>query len=344
MPTIYDVARHAGVSIATVSKVLSGRRYVSDQTRQRVLASVETLQYQPNALARGLASDRTNLIGLVINYDPHDLFADPNLLNVLYGIDAEVSEHDFALLLSTARSAGDRFSAYRRLLEGYRVDGVLVETGQGEEGIELLVQRGYPCVAVGYSTHDLPCVHPDDYRGGRLIAQHLLELGHRQFGVISGPAFNPPAMLARMQGFVDVLTEVGLSFDPQRVSYGNFRVDSGYRAAAELMQLDPLPTALFAFNDRMAFGAIQWLHAHGCEVPGDQHTDGKPCVSVAGFDDVADAAHYSPALTTIHFSSIDIGRRAAGMLFKLLSGAPEIEREITMPVELVRRNSTSQIR
>jgi len=333
MPTIYDVARHAGVSIATVSKVLSGRRYVSDKTRQRVLSSVETLQYQPNVLARGLATDRTNLIGLVINYDPGDLFADPILLNALYGIDTEVTEHDFALLLSTARSAGDRLSAYRRLLEGYRVDGVLVETGQGDEGIELLVQRGYPCVAVGYTTHDLPNVHPDDYQGGRLIAQHLIELGHRRFGVISGPNFNPPAMLARMRGFSDVLAGAGLSWDPGRAVHGNFRVDSGYLATAELMQLNPLPTALFAFNDRMAFGAMQWLREHGYQVPGD--------ISVAGFDDVADAAHSSPALTTVHFSSSDIGRRAAAMLFDLISGKTDDKtREVTLPVELICRQST----
>lgn len=335
MATIYDVAKHASVSIATVSKVLSGRPYVSDKTRARVLASVSALDYAPNMAARSLAGERTNVVGVVISYNPDDLFADPNLLQVLYGVDAVVTEHDHVLLLSTSRSADDPLSAFRRLLGGYRVDGVLVESGLGEDGVALLTERDYPCVVIGYSARGLPCVHPDDYEGARLMTTHLLELGHRRIGVISGPRSSPLAMRVRLAGYRDALEQAGLPFRDELVTFGTFRSASGAEGAAELMALPEPPTAIFAFNDRMAFGATHWLREHDLHVPRD--------VSVAGFDDIASAAQFDPPLTTVRQSSAEIGRRAATMLFDLMSGNASASAEVVLPTELIVRRSTAPV-
>jgi DNA-binding LacI/PurR family transcriptional regulator len=333
MTTIYDIARRAHVSIATVSKVLSGRPYVSAKTRARVLDVVSELNYVPNAAARTLASERTGVIGVVITYDPHGLFSDPNLLQILYGIDTQVNHHDYALLLSTARSAEDRNSAFRRLLGARRVDGVLVDTGRDDEGVDLLVEQGYPCVVLGYTSLDLPYVHPDDYRGACLLTEHLLKLGHSRIGVIDGPSPSSLAMQARLRGHQDMLTEWGVPVVPEYKVYGTFHSVSGYAGAGELMKLDPPPTAIFAFNDRMALGAIQWLREHGDRVPED--------ISVAGFDDIAGAEQFDPPLTTIRQIPRDTGQRAASILFDLIAEQQIEQREVVLPVHLVERRSTA---
>jgi DNA-binding LacI/PurR family transcriptional regulator len=334
MTTIYDIAKRAHVSIATVSKVLSGRPYVSTKTRRRVLDVVAELNYVPNAAARTLAGERTGVIGVVITYDPHDLFADPNLLQILYGIDTEVTHHDYALLLSTARSAEDRHSAFKRLLGARRVDGVLVDTGHDDEGVDLLVEQGYPCVVVGYSSLDLPSVHPDDYTGAGLLTEHLLKLGHRRIGVIDGPSPSSLAMQTRLRGHQEMLAAWGVPVVAEYRVHGTFRSASGFTGAKALMDLDPRPTAIFAFNDRMAFGAIQWLREHGYRVPED--------ISVAGFDDIASAEHLEPPLTTVRQSPMVTGQRAASILFDLIGQQQIEEREVVLPVYLVERRSTAQ--
>lgn len=333
MATIYDIAKRAHVSIATVSKVLSGRPYVSAKTRARVMDVVAELNYVPNAAARSLAGERTGVIGVVITYDPHDLFADPNLLQILYGIDTQVTQQDYALLLSTARSAEDRSSAFRRLLGARRVDGVLVDTGHDDEGVDLLVEVGYPCVVLGYTSLDLPCVHPDDYTGARLLTEHLLMLGHRRIGIIDGPSPSSLAMQARLRGHQDMLAAWEIPAAVEYKVHGTFHAASGYAGAETLMNQDPPPTAIFAFNDRMAFGAIQWLREHGHRVPED--------VSVAGFDDIASAGQFDPPLTTVRQTPQVTGQRAASILFDLLAQRPIEQREVVLPIQLIERRSTA---
>jgi DNA-binding LacI/PurR family transcriptional regulator len=333
LTTIYDVAEHAGVSIATVSKVLSGRPYVSGATRERVLQSVNALGYVPSVAAQSLAGSRTNMIAVVIGYDPHDLFADPNLMQALHGIDSEITDRDFAMLLSCAQPGADHLSAFRRLLGGYRVDGVIVESGLGDEGVHLLMQRNYPCVIMGYSPLGLPCVHPDDYGGAQVAIRHLLELGHRRIGLIGGPPSNSYATQERLRGCQSALEQAGIAFDESLLTYGSWRAESGYEGAKQLMTLDPPPTALFGLNDRQALGAIRWLREHGYRVPEE--------VSVVGFDDIESAALWEPTLTTIRQSPFAIGQRAASMLFALIEDQELETRQVILSTELVVRQSTA---
>lgn len=336
--TIYDVAERAGVAISTVSKVLSGRHKVSEKTRKRVLEAVAELNYVPSSAAQALASERSNMIAFVIAYNPHEFFSDPAIIQVLEGITEEVTEQDYTLLLSTPRSSDERVTAFQRLVRGQRVDGVLIESGLGEEGIKLLAEAGYPCVVIGYSEQGLPCVYPDDFGGSKLMAQHLIELGHQRIGIITGPGVNRRTRLARLNGFQEGLKLGDVDVPDELIAHGDYSAKSGYQGAALLMNGADPPTAIFAFNDRMAFGVIRWLHEHGLAVPDD--------ISVAGFDDIAHATECVPTLTTVHSPLPAIGQQATQMLFDFVEKGRDDSRpqEIALPVKLIVRNSTGPVR
>ncbi len=332
--TIYDVAKFAGVSTATVSKVLSNHPYVSQRTRARVMAAVTELNYVPNIAARGLAGAKTNVIGMVVSYDSDFLFEDPHLLQILHGINRVATQNDCALLLSTALSGEDKLSAYQRLLGQRYCDGAIVEGSLGETGLTLLRERGYPVIAVGYSDL-ISCVHSDDRSGAFAMTQHLLQLGHTRIGVVAGPDTDRIGTEARLTGYRDALASADVTYDPIHVTYGNFRTPSGYTGAAYLMGLPIPPTAIFAFNDRMAFGVMEWLREHGIRIPED--------VSVAGFDDIPDAIREHPPLTTVHQQSRGQGEKAVELLLKMMEDEEEAttRREIILPTELVVRGTTA---
>jgi len=334
--TIYDVAQHAGVAISTVSKVLSGKYYVSQKTRSRVLSAIKELNFVPNSAARSLAGDLTNLIGIVISYDPEFIFDDPALLQMLTGVESEVNLHDYALLLSTPVSKEDRLSAYTRFLRGFKVDGILVESGLGEEGIAMLSEEGYPVVVIGYSELGYPCIHPDDYTGALWMTRYLIELGHKRIGVIAGPVNHNRAPLARKRGYSDALKEAGIALDEALITPGDYRPESGSAGAGYLMNQPNPPTAIFAFNDRMALGAIHWLINNQYSIPED--------ISVAGFDNIPAANQSNPPITTIGYSSRDIGRRGARMLFQAINNEAGIPKEIVLPVEFIPRSSTGPLK
>lgn len=332
--TIYDVAREAGVSTATVSKVLSGRRYVADGTRARVLAAVDRLDYTPNLAARGLAGARTQILVLVFAFHPDFIFSDPHLLQIMQGVDEIATTNDYALLLSTASSADNPLSAYKRIASQHNiVDGAVVGGTLGSLGINTLEGQGYPIVVAGYRESG-PSVHTDDRQGARQMTEHLLALGHERIGVISGPESDRLATGARLAGYREALSGAAIQVDERLIAYGDYSGASGYGGAARVMAQQPSPTALFAFSDRMALGAMRWLREQGVAVPGQ--------VSVAGFDDIPAAAIAEPPLTTVRQMSREQGRRAALLVLKLINNQPPSEgTEISLPAELVVRASTA---
>jgi DNA-binding LacI/PurR family transcriptional regulator len=333
--TIYDVARKAGVSTATVSKVLSNTPYVSTQTRAKVLAAVQDLSYVPNLAARSLSKARTFIVGLFIPYAADTVFADPHVLDLIRGIEEEVGSRGYSLLLSTAGDA--RQAPGRSGPRGAYADGaVLIAPSVLGLSAEDLGLRPDHCVVVGYHS---PCgqgntVHADDRAGAVMATEHLLHLGHDRIGVIS--ATQPIAALERrLEGHRDALQAAGQRPDPQMVANGDFSLQSGYLAAQSLLALRPQPTAIFALNDRMAMGAMRLLKEQGLAIPAD--------VTVVGFDDIPAAALFDPPLTTVRQPARLMGATAAQKLLSLIEGDGAPFDDVELPAQLMVRASSGPV-
>lgn len=337
MATIDEVAERAGVARGTVSKVLSGAYYVSAQTREKVERAAAELGYRPNLAARALSKGRTFVVGLLIPYDPDQLFADPHLLDIIRGVEAAANQRDYNVLLSTAHRPNDPASAYSRVLRSNYVDGLIVHEGANMSLIDAqLRQQPSPWVVSGYSTpgSDAYCVHADDAMISGALAEHLITLGHRRIAIISSEP-RPRAFDERLRGFQATLAQHGCTVTSDWIDFGDMSVASGYAAAERLLgaqsRSDERPTALWALNDRMALGALQWAHERGVRVPDD--------LSIAGFDDIGAAALSQPSLTTVRLPSYREGQEAIDLLFRLLDGA-EAPRETLVPTDVIIRSST----
>jgi DNA-binding LacI/PurR family transcriptional regulator len=313
MTTIDEVAKLAGVSSATVSKVINNRSYVSLETRARVEQVIAETGFIPSQRARGLSKQRSYILGLLIPYTPDQLFADPHLLECMRGIEDTANLHDYNLLLSTARAPADAASACIRLLRSDVIDGAIVlETSDLQPFAAALNQQDAPMVVIGYplggATH---AVHADDYGGARRAVEHLLSFGHRRIGVV-GSVLRPFAIEERLRGLRDQLAEAGLMLDERLVAEGDFTSESGERAGHALLDLPEPPTAIFALNDRMAVGVMRAAGARGLAIPAD--------LSVIGFDDIPIATLLDPALTTVRQPGFALGQAAAAAIFTLLDG------------------------
>ncbi len=335
-PTIKDVAARAGVSYQTVSRVINEQAGVTPETRLRVEEAIAGLGYRPNLAARSLPRRRSNIIGLIIPYNADYLFRDQHLLAQISGIDAEANAQGYNVLLSTAGQNGSGVEAYERFVRNQAADGALViETASQQAGTKLLAGQNYPWVMLGYSASNQKhtySVHADDFAGAADITRHLLASGHTRIGIINGPSTGAVAAMAqRLAGHTRALAEAGLSFDPALMVYGDYTRPSGQAATTHLLSLANPPTAIFAFNDRMAMGAVWALSASGLRVPED--------VAVAGFDDIPTAADFTPTLTTVRQPGKQIGQIAAQMLLKLISGEPLDNAEVILPAKVIIRQS-----
>jgi DNA-binding LacI/PurR family transcriptional regulator len=333
MPTIDEIAKLASVSPATVSKVMNNRPYVSATTRARIERVIAETGFVPSQRARGLSKRRSFILGLLIPYTSDQLFADPHLLEIMRGIEAEANLHEYNLLLSTARAAIDAASACVRLLRSDVIDGaIVVETLDVQPFTAALVEQPSPWVMIGYAgAGEVQCVHADDYGGALLATHHLLSLGHRRIGVI-GSTPRPFALDERLRGVQEALVEAGLPFDESLLTTGDFSIESGEAAGYRLLQRPDRPSAIFALNDRMALGLIRAANQLGIAVPEE--------LSVVGFDDIALATLFNPALTTVRQPGFAMGAAAARLLFALLNGETP-HSQPAIPTELILRGTTA---
>lgn len=336
MPTIDEIARLAQVSPATVSKVLNNRPYVSTTTRARVERVIAETGFVPSQRARGLSKRQSFILGLLIPYTSDQLFADPHLLEIMRGIEAEANARDYNLLLSTARAPLDAADAFARLLRGDVIDGaIVVETLDIRPFAEALARQPAPWVVVGYPGQAaIAAVHADDFGGALAATGHLLALGHRRIGVISSSP-RPYALEERLRGVRAALATAGLQLDEGLIVTGDFSIESGESGAGALLAAAEPPSAIFALNDRMALGAVRAAWERGLSVPGE--------LSVVGFDDIALATLLTPPLTTVRQPGYALGEAAARALFALLDGegAPL---PVTLPTELIIRGTTAMPR
>jgi DNA-binding LacI/PurR family transcriptional regulator len=333
MPTIDEIARLANVSPATVSKVVNNRPYVSAETRRRIERVIAETGFVPSQRARGLSQRRSYVLGLMVPYTSDQLFSDPHLLEIMRGIEAEANLREYNLLLSTARAPAEAASACVRLLRSDAIDAaIVVETLDLQSFTAALTEQTAPWVVIGYAQHTgTYTVHADDYDGALRATRHLLDLGHRRIGLITSTP-RPFALEERLRGVRDALGAAGLTLDEALITVGDFSTASGEQAAQHLLDCPQPPTAIFALNDRMAFGVVRAAAERGLRVPED--------LSVVGFDDISQAALLTPALTTVRQPGYALGVAAARLLFALLDGEqPEASGPI--PTELVLRGSTA---
>ncbi|NCF67297.1 MAG: substrate-binding domain-containing protein, partial [Chloroflexi bacterium] len=311
--TIKDVAERANTSYQTVSRVINDKPDVSPETRKRVLKVIAELNYRPSMAATTRANPKTHIMAVAISlYNEYLLYeGDPHLLRMIHGVDDALEIRNYSLLLTTIHFTNNN-AIESRLLNRQLADGVIIRLSMHDKGqtATLLKEKGYPVVVIGHSDDpNIPSIRSDDEHGGYTQTQHLIALGHRNIGIICGPE-SDPATAMRRKGHNRAMTDSGL--DPTRTPHvgGGYTVEGGYEAAAQLMQEAPDLTAIIAFSDTMAIGAMRWLRKQGYDVPGD--------VSVVGYDDIPNARRQMTPLTTINIPSMEEGRRAVQVLFDLI--------------------------
>ena len=328
--TIKDVASRAGVSYQTVSRVLNAKGEVSDETRARVQAAIDDLDYRPDAAARSLASRRTHVIGL-LTAD----FSDYTHARIIEGAEAEARRQGFLISISGAERGHYGERLYAPLLAQRHTEGLFVgyHGADGDTGaVCAAIPDDVPIVSIGFAPQHprVVTVGVANVEGGRLATAHLLGLGHRRVATITGPTAMYSAQ-ERLEGYRAALTHAGLWEDAALITQGDWRSASGYTATLRLLDQTDF-SALFAQNDRMAMGALQALRERGVAVPDD--------VAVVGFDDIPSAPYFDPPLTTVHQPTYELGQLGVRLLIDLIHGQPPASSETPrLPVRLVVRRS-----
>jgi LacI family transcriptional regulator len=327
--TLTEVARRAGVSVATASKALNARPDVAPETRTRVLAVAEELSFQPNALARGLLSGSTRTVGLLT-----DELAGRFAIPVLLGVENALGDGEMSVLLCDARGDAVRRRQHIRTLLARQVDGLIVLGDRNDVRESLTAGIPVP-VVYAYGQSDDPgdlSVVADDVGGARLAAEHLLALGHRRI-VFCGPTTTPSRVVAeRLRGFRAALETAGVAWDDALVVPANTSFEEGLRAGGVVAAEHPDATAVLATADILAAGLEKALARAGRRVPDD--------VSVVGYDDTDVAEYVTPSLTTVRQDVVAKGRAAATLLLEMIDGGRPADPP-RLGVELVVRESTA---
>lgn len=330
--TIEDVARAAKVSDATVSRVFNNNVHVSEKTRERVLKAAARLGYVMNQQARRLAGGKSHVVGLLVR----DL-STGYIGEIIRGAGDELAEADYDLMLHTMhRRKMDEAQHVAALVRGL-ADGLLLILPRNPGAyLESLRQRNFPHVLIDHqgisdgSSDGSPSVGATNRRGACDATRYLIELGHQRIGFITG-TLDLGCARDRLHGYKAALTRARIKFDPELVRQGDFHQPEGYLHAKALLSLPQPPTAIFASNDVMAFGAMEAARERGLNIPGD--------VSVIGFDDIPQAMNVHPALTTVRQPLAHMGQAAARMLLARIAN-PRLPAEcIELPTELIVRGS-----
>jgi len=333
--TMADVAREAGVSLMTVSRVINNKGEVSPATRQRVLEIIERLGYRPSSIARGLATRRTHTLGLVIPDVGNPFFSD-----VARGAEQVAYAQSYNVFLCNTDEDPQRELAVLQSLDEKRVDGVVLCSSRLDDhdlravldrhAAVVLVNRRAEPADEGSEENNVGVVMLDDVIGGRMATRHLIDSGHRAIGFLAGPPTSRSGR-HRAEGYRVALTAAGQPCDPAWTLPCSADVDGGYRAARDLLTAHPELTALFCYNDLVAVGALQACGGLGRRVPDD--------VAVVGFDDIPLAALVTPPLTTCRVLRYELGMQAMRLLIDQINGHSRAWSEIVLRPELIVRAS-----
>ncbi|CUS99148.1 LacI family DNA-binding transcriptional regulator [Candidatus Kryptobacter tengchongensis] len=312
--TIKDVAKKAKVSVATVSRVINQNYPVSEETKRRVLKAIQELNYSPNPTARSLVLKKTHTIGVVLP-DMHGEF----FSEIIKEIDKKAREFGYHVLLTSSHSNLQELDeALISLLNG-KVDGMIIMNPSLKSiYVETRLLRKTPLVLLNCcgDIQNSDVILIDNYTGAYNLTKHLIKHGHEKIAVITGPVDNFDS-IERLKGYKDALKDAGIALSPELEFHGDFTKDSGYEIMKKILVLPSKPTAIFALNDEMAIGAIQYAKKIGLKIPTD--------IAIVGFDDIPIAEYINPSLTTVRVPIDKVGSLAAEKLFKRIEKGSEIK-------------------
>ena len=327
--TIQDVAKSAGVSISTVSRVLNGKVDVASDTQGRILTVIDSLGYTTNLAARSMRSQKKNLVGLIMP----DI-AYPFAIEVMKGVNRAIAESEFDLLVYTTgdvRKSGraSHEQKYVSLLNNSITDGVIIVAPVASE-----FATDAPIVSIDplMSNPDYPSVHATNYQGAMDAMEYLIGLGHKRIGYIGGRA-ELESSNRRLKGYRDALDKAGIPVDEKLISYGDYTTELGVQCTRELLSLNRPPSAIFASNDQTAMGVFQVAQELGMRIPED--------ISVVGFDNITESKYMG--LTTVDQFIAEMGFVATQTLIKLINGESIGEQTYRMQTQLVIRNSCREV-
>ena len=328
-PTLRDVARLAGVSHQTVSRVINGSEDVLPETRAIVESAIEQMGYRPNAIARSMARGQTHTLACI---SPN--LTDYTFASVIEGAEVEARQHDYFMLSSSA-SDPQAFRALVDELVGHRrVDGLIVINPYADERFQY-IPKDFPLVFVGASAHEknICSVSLDDEKVAYEATRHLITLGHTKIALVTGP-MEEDCSQDRTEGYQRALQEAGIAFDKTMVIEGDWSASSGQNALLSFVEQGRVPSAVFAQNDRMAMGVLRAARDINLKVPSQ--------LAVIGVDDMPLSSYFDPPLTTMRQDMPRIGQEATRMLLDIIKKKSTAMRDLKLPAELVIRWSTSE--
>ena len=327
-PTIYDVSRLSGVSIATVSRAFSNPEMVREKTRQKVFEAAEVLHYSPNAIAQAMARQRTNKIAFLICKEGATIL-DEFYAGICNGIMHAINQLDYELVISTAADWDLAVSNSKNK----QVEGVILGGNARPDMISELQSRKVAVVLVNNRMpgFDLPCVVSDEYGGVRQALEHLISRGHRDIAMLAG-RFSPYILNERYRAFWEIAQAHGLPVDARHIKLCDPTVESAAEACLELLSREDRPTAIFGTNDAVAAGAMKAARRLGLRLPED--------LAVTGLDDSSVCRMLEPELTSVHIDCRQMGELSVKMMQTLLAGEKAVPQVTVVPTELQIRSST----
>jgi len=332
--TSKDVAKQAGVSRTTVSLVLNKVEgtQISGETRQRVIQAATDLGYVPEAAAQALVSRRSHFIGLILTRSPHHIATDAFLTQIMHSLIKRVRKSGMRLLIDIVEEKHNR-ETYLELAKGRRIDGILISGPRyDDQALEALREISFPMVLMGdIPGEDYYSVDVDNRAAARCAVEHLIELGYTRIACITNAPLSYTAAGARLAGYRQALEASNLPYDENLVRYGDFDPQSGYDCMKSLLDMTPVPSAVFVASDVVAFGAMRAIREQGLNIPAD--------IAVVGFDDVPFACYIDPPLTTVRLPAADLAYKASDMLIQLIQGEEPPERKILLGTQLITRAS-----
>ena len=326
--TIVDVAKDSGVSYSTVSRVLNGYEFVKESTREKVLASAKALGYVANQQARSLAGGRTNIIGLLVPTLDMGYVA-----TIARGVEEALGSTDYDIMLYTTQRQREKEARYAKMIANGMSDGLLLlAPAYMDDYVDNFIDNEFPYVMVDQEDPEYrsSTISVTNWQGAYQATEHLIRLGHQRIAHIAG-IMSMSSAQQRLEGYREALARYDIPFDENLVIVGNYLQENGVRATHQLMELDNPPTAIFAANDMMAFGAIEVAMSRDLRIPEQ--------LSVIGFDDVPQAMYSYPKLTSVRQPLTQMGHTATRLLLSIIDNPEQKAQHITLSTELIERDT-----